>query len=269
MARELGYVCTCRYHETRIPTRTRTIYHIRSEHTILSTRYYTCLFPVIKDFDHHFLVLWHNFIKWKYSMGSWFRSKVGPCKCLLKHSYNPPLTKSKLLHGYHIMMTSWHDVSEILTKLRVNITPHNYQESCQYIKKWWQSLVDSRQSPASTPLTHWGRVTHICTSKTPIIGSDNGLSPGRRHIIAWTIDGILQWNLKKIKKKMYLIMPSGNWRPFCLGLNVLTQLDVNWSVVYGLHRKWYLYCSQYQEVFTELCKSYFLVEYFVVSHSTN
>ena len=35
-------------------------------------------------------------------------------------------------------------------------------------------------------LTHWGRVTHICVSKLTIIGSDNGLSPGRRGAIIWT-----------------------------------------------------------------------------------
>ena len=29
-------------------------------------------------------------------------------------------------------------------------------------------------------LTYWGRVTHICVNKLTIIGSDNGLSPGRR-----------------------------------------------------------------------------------------
>ena len=28
-----------------------------------------------------------------------------------------------------------------------------------------------------------GRVTHICVSKLTIIGSDNGLSPGRRQAI--------------------------------------------------------------------------------------
>ena len=39
--------------------------------------------------------------------------------------------------------------------------------------------------------THWGRVTHICVSKLTIIGSDNGLSPGRRQAIIWTSDGIL------------------------------------------------------------------------------
>ena len=33
---------------------------------------------------------------------------------------------------------------------------------------------------------HWSRVTHICVSELPIIGSDNGLSPGRRQAIIWT-----------------------------------------------------------------------------------
>ena len=32
-------------------------------------------------------------------------------------------------------------------------------------------------------LTHWGRVTHICVGNLTIIGSDNGLSPGRRQAI--------------------------------------------------------------------------------------
>ena len=40
-------------------------------------------------------------------------------------------------------------------------------------------------------LTHWGRVTHICISKLTIIGSDNGLLPGRRQAIIWTSAGIL------------------------------------------------------------------------------
>ena len=40
-------------------------------------------------------------------------------------------------------------------------------------------------------LTHWGRVTHICVSKLTTIGSDNGLSPGRRQAIIWTNAGIL------------------------------------------------------------------------------
>ena len=40
-------------------------------------------------------------------------------------------------------------------------------------------------------LTHWGRVTHICVSKLTIIGSDNGLSPGRRQAIIWPNAGML------------------------------------------------------------------------------
>ena len=40
-------------------------------------------------------------------------------------------------------------------------------------------------------LTHWGRVTHTCASKLTIIGSGNGLSPGRHQTIIWTKAGIL------------------------------------------------------------------------------
>ena len=43
----------------------------------------------------------------------------------------------------------------------------------------------------SDALTHWGRLMHICVSKLNIIGSDNGLSPGRRQAIIWTNAGIL------------------------------------------------------------------------------
>ena len=83
-------------------------------------------------------------------------------------------------------------------------------------------------------LTHWGRVTHICVSKLTIIGSDNGLSPGRRQAIIWTnvvilLIGPLGTNFVEILigiqifsfKKMHLKMSSDIWRPFCLGLNVL------------------------------------------------
>ena len=82
-------------------------------------------------------------------------------------------------------------------------------------------------------LTHWGRVTHICVSKLTIIGSDNGLSPGRRQAIIWTNAGILVRPLGTIFneiiieiysflfKKMHLKMSSGKWLPFCLGINML------------------------------------------------
>ena len=76
-------------------------------------------------------------------------------------------------------------------------------------------------------------MTHICVSKVTIIGSDNGLSPGRRQAIIWTnagilLIGILGTNLSEFLtkiyifsfKKMHLKISSGNWCPFCLGLNV-------------------------------------------------
>ena len=85
-------------------------------------------------------------------------------------------------------------------------------------------------------LTHWGRVTQICVSKLTIIGSDNGLSPGRRQVIIWTNDGILLirtlgTNFSEILseihsfsfKKMHLKMSSAKWRLFCLGLNELSE----------------------------------------------
>ena len=40
-------------------------------------------------------------------------------------------------------------------------------------------------------LTHWDWVTHICVSKLTIIGSDNGLGPGRRQAIIWINAGML------------------------------------------------------------------------------
>ena len=80
-------------------------------------------------------------------------------------------------------------------------------------------------------LTHWCRVT-ICVVELAIIGSDNGLSPGRRQAIIWTNAGILLigplgTNFSEILikillfsfKKMRLKVSSAKWRPFCLGLN--------------------------------------------------
>ena len=50
----------------------------------------------------------------------------------------------------------------------------------------WQPFCSGRDE-----LTHGARVTHICVSKLTIIGSDNGLSHGRRQAIIWTKAGIL------------------------------------------------------------------------------
>ena len=98
----------------------------------------------------------------------------------------------------------------------------------------WHGLMKSFLLKYEDCLTHWGRVTHICVSKLTIIGSDNGLSSGRRQAIIWTNAGILLigplgTNFSEISieihtspfKKMHLKMSSAKRRPFCLGLNVL------------------------------------------------
>ena len=50
--------------------------------------------------------------------------------------------------------------------------------------------VDNKSTKNRT-LTHHGRVTHIYVNKLNIIGSDNGLSPGRRQAIIGTSAGLL------------------------------------------------------------------------------
>ena len=87
-------------------------------------------------------------------------------------------------------------------------------------------------------LTHWGRVTHICVSKLTIIGSDNGLSPGRRQAIIWTNAGILligplgtnfKWNFNR---NSYIFIQENLfenvvWKIESIfhGLNVLISVD--------------------------------------------
>ena len=80
----------------------------------------------------------------------------------------------------------------------------------------------------------------MCVSDLTTIGSDNGLSPGRRQAIIRTNAGILLIrplgrNFSEILieillfsfKKMRLKVPSAKRRPFCLGLNVLMDLWTN------------------------------------------
>ena len=85
-------------------------------------------------------------------------------------------------------------------------------------------------------LTHRYRVTHICINKLTIIVSDSGLAPGRRQAIIWTnaeilFIGPLGTNSSETfieiytfsVKKMHLKMSSGEWRPFCFGLNYVLR----------------------------------------------
>ena len=116
--------------------------------------------------------------------------------------------------------------------------------SCQYVSSdsdkgpalyRWQA-ISTWTNPSPPIEAEWG----IYASLNCVInGSDNGLSPVRRQAIIWTNAGILfigpsGTNFSEISiemqtflfKKMCLNVSSAKWRPFCLGLNVLTGLIV-------------------------------------------
>ena len=89
-------------------------------------------------------------------------------------------------------------------------------------------------STLDNELTHWGWVMLICVD-IAIIGSNNSIAPDGPQAIIWTNAGILLigplgTNFSEILieihifslKKLHLKMSSGQCRPFCLGLNVLT-----------------------------------------------
>ena len=95
------------------------------------------------------------------------------------------------------------------------------------VAKWWfPKNISKDKKKRNSFLTRWGRVTHICVSKLTIIGSDNGLSPGRRQAIIWTNDGIL------------LIGPLGtNFSEIVIGIRTfsLRKMHVKCRLRNGVH----------------------------------
>ena len=119
-----------------------------------------------------------------------------------------------------------------------------------YMHHLWNYIyyISSKMYWYCSTLTHWGRATHICVDKLTIIGSDNGLSPGRRQSIIWTIAGILLvrtlgTNVSEILgkihsfsfSKMHLKMLSAKWRLFGLGLNELNQYNLCYKFISHLN----------------------------------
>ena len=67
-------------------------------------------------------------------------------------------------------------------------------------------------------LTPWGWVKHICISKLTIIGSDNGLLPGRHQAIIWTNTGILLSGKENAFENVIYEMEASSSRPQCVHL---------------------------------------------------
>ena len=101
-------------------------------------------------------------------------------------------------------------------------------------------------------------MTHICVSSIITIGSDNGLSPGRRQTIIWThtrilLIGPLGINFSEIAieintfsfQKIDFKMSSAKWWPSFLGLIVLTVCHWIHSLARGMEYM-FEYQSPYQ-----------------------
>ena len=86
-------------------------------------------------------------------------------------------------------------------------------------------------------------MTHVCSCKLNIVGSDKGLVPGWHQAIIWTYAEIFfigllgtnfSENLIKVHtfslKKMHLKTSQGKCWPFWLGLNMLRENKVNSEV---------------------------------------
>ena len=141
--------------------------------------------------------------------------------------FRAELFGKKMTTGIYLYLVSFPETEEVETFFGVRQGP--------VISRHDIDLLHMEYPTASTGgLTHWGRVTHICVGDLTIIGSDNGLSPGRHQAIIWTsaellLNGTLGTNLTEILikiitfsfKKMHLKVSSAKWRPFCLCPDVL------------------------------------------------
>ena len=180
--------------------------------------FYENVFICFEWFCQRILFYWILFVINQIGLDSGLVPRPKPMMTLFPtHSHYGPLSLTKIANP-----PSWLGYGLHITSRKIT--------GCSYLpvlnfRVWMNSCI---------LLTHWGRVTHICIAKRTIIGSDNGLSPGRRQAIIWTIAGILLIGPLGINfsemligvqifsfKKMYSKMSSEKWLPFCLGLNVL------------------------------------------------
>ena len=82
--------------------------------------------------------------------------------------------------GYHSQL----QIFNLMTKVSISLYFADFNVSVREVVSFLCYNLNSK-------LIHWGWVTHICVSKLIIIGSDNGLSPGRHEAIIWANAGIL------------------------------------------------------------------------------
>ena len=117
-----------------------------------------------------------------------------------------------------LITETYQSLQNVYPNVNVAMPLHKYRLGYRY--GWIIVSIIYVGCNCSRLLTLWGRVTHICVSKLTIIGSDNGLSLGRRQAIIWTNAGIL------------LIGPLGaNIIDIVIGIQTFSFKKCTWHVV--------------------------------------
>ena len=148
----------------------------------------------------------------------------------------------------YLPLTHWGRVTHICVKFKFKIQKY-FIASCLTVS----SVHNNSQwyNTSSTFDPNWVYNSDIISRKLTIIGSDNGMSLAQHQAIIWTNAGILligslgtkfseiliemqTFSLKKTHLKM-----SGKRRPFCLGLNALSEIWHHIAISLHYHiRQW-------------------------------
>ena len=123
-----------------------------------------------------------------WQIGPFWQDTLDRCEflvnCSRRYTYRHVWNKYKALRDTEVKK-KWK--GNTFRKCNEKMPYYTITYSCQFSKRW----LAFSQFVLHFRLTHWGRVTHICVGKQTNIGSDNGLTPGRRQAIIWTNAGIL------------------------------------------------------------------------------
>ena len=139
------------------------------------------------------LACWGRFVR--QSIYQYIRPRVIPfLKNVTLH-----MLASILVIIYYVAKSYYLWTSQAHTSTPINHIQNFRLEVCYFYQHLFRVMyydapgvaIWTSHNRVSLPLTHWGRETHICVGKLTIIGSDNGLSPGRRQPVIWTNAGIL------------------------------------------------------------------------------
>ena len=113
----------------------------------------------------------------------------------------------------------------------------------------------TRHALVDSWLTHWGRVTYIYVRKLTVIGSDNGLSPGRHQAIIW-INAEMCW--KNYRNSHIFIEENTSKNVVCeMSISsgpqyVKTSTEIVWLQQYIVRFSTYTKCSSLHEIRADL-----------------